>query len=84
MTLREFIWVRRGNLYREKKNSIPVVTKGIILKYSGDLKSIAGNYIGALRDYQSAIISLDPSFADTSNNDNPTTFSGLQNFFFLF
>jgi CHAT domain-containing protein/Tfp pilus assembly protein PilF len=71
-------------LYQRKENSTPVVTKGIILKYSGDLLSIAGKNIEALKDYQAAIISLDPSFADTSIAANPISFTGLQNFFFLF
>jgi CHAT domain-containing protein/Tfp pilus assembly protein PilF len=71
-------------LYDNTKNYAPIITLGIILKYSGDLKSAAGNYMEALRDYQSAIISLDPSFSDTSLRANPSAFSGLQNFLFLF
>jgi CHAT domain-containing protein/Tfp pilus assembly protein PilF len=79
-----FYLSKAKNLYQEKKNSIPVVTKGIILKYSGDLQSVYGKYIEALKDYQSAIMSLDPSFNDTSIAGNPNSFSGLQNFIFLF
>ena len=79
-----FYLSKAKNLYQERKNSIPVVTKGIILKYSGDLQSVSGKYIEALKDYQSAIMSLDPSFHDTSIAGNPTSFSGLQNFIFLF
>ena len=71
-------------LHQEKINSTPVVTSGIILKYSGDLQSVSGKYVEALKDYQSAIISLDASFSDTSIAANPDSFSGLQNFFFLF
>jgi CHAT domain-containing protein/Tfp pilus assembly protein PilF len=72
------------NSYQRNNNNIPVITKGIILKYSGDLESVAGKYVEALKDYQSAIISLDASFTDTSIAGNPASFSGLQNFFFLF
>jgi CHAT domain-containing protein/Tfp pilus assembly protein PilF len=72
------------NLYDNKKNYAPVITRGIILKYSGDLKNAAGKNVEALKDYQSAIISLDPTFTDTSFAENPTSFSGLQNFLFLF
>ncbi len=75
---------KAGNLYRERTNNTSGVTKGIILKYSGDLQSVAGKYNEALKDYQSAIISLDASFSDTSIARNPSSFSGLQNFFFLF
>jgi CHAT domain-containing protein/Tfp pilus assembly protein PilF len=60
------------------------VTHGMILKFSGDLKAATGKPLEALKDYQSAIISLDPSFKDESPSANPTTFSGLQNFSFLF
>jgi CHAT domain-containing protein/tetratricopeptide (TPR) repeat protein len=72
------------NIYQQKKNAVPVITRGIILKYSGDLQSVAGKYSEALEDYQSAIISLDASFTDTAITANPESFSGLQNFFFLF
>ncbi|HET7002569.1 MAG TPA: CHAT domain-containing protein [Puia sp.] len=75
---------RARNLYQERKNDVPAVTRSIILKYSGDLQSVAGKYSEALKDYQSAIISLDASFADTAITANPESFSGLQNFFFLF
>ncbi|HEV7423872.1 MAG TPA: tetratricopeptide repeat protein [Candidatus Paceibacterota bacterium] len=70
--------------YQRNNSNIPVITKGIILKYSGDLESVAGKYVEALKDYQSAIISLDASFTDTSIAGNPVSFSGLQNFVFLF
>jgi CHAT domain-containing protein/Tfp pilus assembly protein PilF len=70
--------------YNNKKNVTPVITRGIILKYSGDLSAAAGKYLEALGYYQSAIISLDPVFKDTSLSANPTSFSGLQNFGFLF
>jgi len=63
---------------------VPVLIRGIILKYSGDLQSVAGKYTEALAAYQSAIISLDGSFKDTAVSANPESFSGLQNFSFLF
>ena len=72
------------DLYQSKKNFTPLVTLGIIQKYSGDLKAADGDPLGALKDYQSAIISLDPAFTDTAVASNPSSFSGLQNFLFLF
>ncbi|HZZ76262.1 MAG TPA: CHAT domain-containing protein, partial [Puia sp.] len=80
----EFYLEKARSLYSEKKNSIPVLIWGIILKYSGDLRSEAGKYMEALADYQSAIVSLDGSFTDTAVSANPESFSGLQNFSFLF
>ena len=80
----EFYLNKARNLYQKRIYTSPQITRGIILKYSGDLQSAAGNYSGALKDYQSAIISLDPSFADTTVAGNPTSFSGLRNFSFLF
>ncbi len=75
---------RAKNVYQDRKNIVPLVTYGIIMKYSGDLKVAAGKTLEALRDYQSAIISLDPGFTDTAIAKNPSSFSGLQNFLFLF
>jgi CHAT domain-containing protein/Tfp pilus assembly protein PilF len=57
---------------------------GILLKYSGDLNVASGKIREALKDYQRSIIYLDPSFSDTAIANNPVTFSGLQNFNFLF
>jgi len=70
--------------YAKMPGQASKLTHGIILKYSGDLKAATGKSSEALRDYQTAIISLDPSFKDESISANPTSFSGLQNFLFLF
>jgi CHAT domain-containing protein/Tfp pilus assembly protein PilF len=72
------------NLFNDKKNYSPTVTRGIILKYAGDLKAAAGKNAEALKEYQYAIISLNPTFTDTAIAANPSSFSGLQNFLFLF
>jgi CHAT domain-containing protein len=66
----------------DKLNS--TITHGMILKFSGDLNTAIGKPLEALKDYQSAIINLDPSFKDESPSANPSSFSGLQNFSFLF
>ena len=58
--------------------------QGIILKYSGDLELADGNTQLALANYQRAINRLDPAFSDSSVKSNPSSFSGLQNFLFLF
>jgi CHAT domain-containing protein/Tfp pilus assembly protein PilF len=79
-----FYLERAKKLYNEKKHYAPVITRGIILKYSGDLKAAAGKDSEALGDYQSAIINLDPPFNDSSLASNPVSFTGLQNFLFLF
>ena len=68
------------NLYQERK-IVSCCDKGIILKYSGDLQSVSGKYIEALKDYQSAIMSLDPSFNDTSIAGNPTSFPDFRTLF---
>ncbi len=80
----QFYLVKAKNFYLENKNVAPRVTYGIIMKYSGDLKVANGNSIGALKEYQESIINLDPSFKNPATNSNPTAFSGLQNFLFLF
>ena len=72
------------NIYSSKKTFTSAFAYGIVQKYSGDLKAAAGKTMDALADYQSAIINLDPAFSDTALSANPSTFSGLQNFSFLF
>jgi len=72
------------SLYEHHKGSSSKITYGIILKYSGDLKSASGKPIEALTDYQSALIHLNPAFQDEAISANPKSFSGLQNFSFLF
>jgi CHAT domain-containing protein/Tfp pilus assembly protein PilF len=80
----QFYLGKARNFYFENKSIAPRITYGIIMKYSGDLKAAAGNNMSALKDYQESIISLDPSFKNPATNSNPTSFSGLQNFLFLF
>jgi CHAT domain-containing protein/tetratricopeptide (TPR) repeat protein len=60
------------------------ITREILLKYSGDLAWADGRITESLKDYQLAIVNLDPAFQDTSVNANPQAFTGLQNFLFLF
>ena len=71
-------------LYRTSNKAPSIVTYGMIQKYSGDLKAATGNPMEALSDYQSSIVSLDPSFKDESPAANPVSFSGFQNFSLLF
>ena len=71
-------------LYALDKQAVPVITSAIMLKYSGDLKLVEGKVLDALRDYQSAIIILDAGFTDKAVSANPVSFTGLQNFQFLF
>ena len=73
-----------NRLYKDNRVVPSAVTYGMIQKFSGDLKVATGKPLEALRDYQSAIISLDPVFKEESPSANPTSFAGLQNFSFLF
>jgi CHAT domain-containing protein/Tfp pilus assembly protein PilF len=80
----QFYLSKAKNIYASGKTFTSSFVYGIVLKYSGDLKAAAGKPMDALADYQSAIINLDPAFSDRSLSANPATFSGLQNFSFLF
>jgi CHAT domain-containing protein/Tfp pilus assembly protein PilF len=80
----QFYLSKAKNIYDSRKTFTSAFAYGIVQKYSGDLKAAAGKPMEALADYQSAIINLDPAFSDTSLSANPSTFSGLQNFSFLF
>ncbi len=80
----QFYLSEAKNIYNARKTFTSAFAYGIVLKYSGDLKAAAGKPMEALADYQSAIINLDPAFSDPSLSANPSTFSGLQNFSFLF
>ena len=80
----EVYLLKAKNIYSSKKTFTSAFAYGIVQKYSGDLKAAAGKTMDALADYQSAIINLDPAFSDTALSANPSTFSGLQNFYFLF
>ncbi len=71
-------------VYKANRGFGSKLTYGMILKYSGDLESATGNIPNALRDYQLALLALDPEFTDTAVSSNPVSFSGLQNFLFLF
>ncbi len=79
-----FYLAKANNLYLMNNHVASRVTLGIIQKYSGDLNVARGKPEQALKDYQQAIINLDPSFKDESLTANPASFAGFQNFLFLF
>jgi CHAT domain-containing protein/Tfp pilus assembly protein PilF len=79
-----FYLAKAERWYSDKRNYVPRVTRGIVMKYSGDLKAATGQRLEAIHDYQQAIIYLDPAFKDTSLTSNPASFSGLLNFLYLF
>jgi CHAT domain-containing protein len=79
-----FYLAKANSLYLLNNHVASRVTLGIIQKYSGDLNVALGRPEKALKDYQQAIISLDPSFKDESLAANPASFTGFQNFLFLF
>lgn len=65
----------------ENKSSVHF---GLALKYKADLLIAWGEIAAGIKAYQSAIIHLSPGFSDTDVALNPSAFSGLQNFSFLF
>jgi CHAT domain-containing protein len=75
---------RAKQVYSRHQDFNSKITYGIVMKYTGDLKAATGHPGDALTDYQQAILFLDPSFRDTAIAANPVSFTGLQNFLFLF
>ena len=75
---------KANRLYKANKGFGTKLAYGMILKYSGDLEWATGDLPGALRNYQQTLNALDPEFTDTTVSSNPVSFSGLQNFLFLF
>lgn len=57
---------------------------GLTLKYKGDLEMASQRPENALRNYQHAIIAMDPDFNDTSVTSNPASFNGLHQYYHLF
>ena len=76
--------LKAKEVYNRNRSYTSKLTYGMILKYSGDLEWATGNIPNALKDYQLAVNYLDPSFTDSAITSNPVSFSGLQNFLFLF
>jgi CHAT domain-containing protein/Flp pilus assembly protein TadD len=75
---------KAGNVFLDKKKQAKSFDYGITLKYTGDLLAAEGKTNAAIENYQLAITHLDPVFKDTSVAANPSSFTGLQNFAFLF
>ena len=73
----------KNTIFKEKKFTSKI-NYGVTLKYSGDLKVVAGKTLAAIQDYQHSIINLNPAFTDTTVTSNPSSFLGLQNFALLF
>jgi CHAT domain-containing protein len=70
--------------FSDKKNQTKKIDYGVTLKYKGDLETVTGKIDAAIAHYQLAITNLDPVFADTSIYKNPSSFTGLRNFSYLF
>jgi len=79
-----FYLARAKKYFQDKKNTASEITYGIMMKYSGDLKLAAGLSMEAVKDYQQAIHYLDPAFTDDSIADNPSSFTGLLDFYYLY
>ncbi len=75
---------KANRVYSENKRLATTLTLGILQKYSGDIKAATGNFTSALSFYQLAILNLDPSFKNPATRANPESFSGLQNFSYLY
>ncbi len=57
---------------------------GLALRYAGDILTGQQQYAAAITAYQRALVQLLPAFNDSSITVNPVSFSGLQNFAYLF
>ena len=75
---------KAGAVFLDKKKQARSFDYGITLKYTGDLLAAEGKTNAAIESYQLAITHLDPVFTDTAVTANPSSFTGLQNFAFLF
>jgi CHAT domain-containing protein/Tfp pilus assembly protein PilF len=80
----KFYLSRAKQVYLNNSGRESKLVYGILMKYSGDLNAASGKIREALKDYQLSIIYLDPNFSDTAIANNPVSFTGLQNFIFLF
>ena len=70
----------RSNIKTKQKD----LDYGISLKYTGDWLMANREFLAAIKNYQQAIIQIDPDFNDSVVEHNPVSFHGLHNSFFLF
>lgn len=75
---------RAADVYLADKINAQKINYGVTLTYSGNVKAAIGKLPEAVSDYQLAIQYLNPAFREKNIADNPTSFTGLQNFSLLF